>query len=84
MPDKFFSIRQRTGIELSKQEIDEEYFLKKEWKKYINQQQNLQMEQIQRALKTQEHALQELKADNFNFYQKAIQVQTKAILRIIK
>ncbi len=67
-------MRKRSGIELTKQEIDEEYFLKKEWKKYIHQQQNFQMDQIQRALKSQEYALQELKNDSLTLYNKAIQV----------
>jgi len=67
-------LRKRSGIELTKQEMDEEYFLKKEWKKYIHQQHNFQMDQIQRALKSQEYALQELKCDSSIFYNKAIQV----------
>ena len=54
--------------------MDEEYFLKKEWKKYIHQQHNFQMDQIQRALTSQEYALQELKCDSLIFYNKAIQV----------
>lgn len=72
--------RQRSQVELSKEEIDDEYFLKKEWKKYIAQQQDIQMEQIQRALKSQESALKELKKDNMNLYLMAIQVINLAIV----
>jgi hypothetical protein len=76
-------LRKRTEIELTKQEMDEEYFLKKEWKKYIHQQHNFQMDQIQRALKSQEYALQELKCDSLIFYNKAIQVlKLKKLLKI--
>jgi hypothetical protein len=66
--------RQRSQVVLTKDEIDDEYFLKKEWKKYIAQQHDNQMEQIQRALKSQENALKELKKDNLNLYLHAIQV----------
>lgn len=72
--------RQRSQVELSKEEIDDEYFLKKEWKKYIAQQHDLQMEQIQRALKSQENALKELKKDNMSLYLMAIQVINLAIV----
>ena len=61
--------------------MQDEYFLKNEWKKYILQQYNVQMNQIQRALDAQEKALGELKNDNLNFYFKAIQVIDK-ILKI--
>ena len=40
----------------------------------MNNQHIIQMEQIERALKSQEKALKELKRDNIDLYNKAIQV----------
>lgn len=60
--------------ERSKLEIDEEYFLKKEWANYINEQHRNQMEQLERAIKSQQEALKELKKDNVSLYSAAIQV----------
>ena len=75
------SIRKRPEAKVSKEEMEEEYFLKKEWTKFINRQHIVQMEQIKLALKSQENALLELKSDNYDFYNKAIQVkQNKRIL----
>ena len=59
---------------MTKQELDDAFFLKKEWANYMNQQHMNQMEQIQRASKSQEKALKELKKDNIELYNKAIQV----------
>ena len=59
----------------TKEKIDEEYFLKKEWSAYITQQREAHMKQILRALKSQELALKELKRDNINLYNAAIQVR---------
>jgi hypothetical protein len=49
--------------------------LRNEWKRYINQQYNKQMKQIELALNVQEMALNELKRDNVHFFFKAIQVK---------
>ena len=59
----------------SKAELDDEYFLKKEWTNFVQQQHLNQMHQIERALKFQQRALKELKADNMNLYNMAIQVR---------
>ncbi len=67
-------MRKRTTNELTKQELDDAFFLKKEWANYMNHQHMNQMEQIQRASKSQEKALKELKKDNIELYNKAIQV----------
>jgi hypothetical protein len=60
--------------EYTKKESDDAYFLKKEWGSYMNHQHLAQMEQIERALRSQEKALKELKKDNVELYNKAIQV----------
>ena len=67
-------IRERPMKQFSKEDEDEEFFLKKEWANYMAQQHNNQMEQIKRAIKSQEIALKELKKDNLDLYNKAIQV----------
>ena len=54
--------------------MNEENFLKKEWARYMLQQHQLQMNQLDRALKSQKIALDELKKDNINLYNMAIQV----------
>ncbi len=67
-------LRKRPVKQLSKEEEDEEFFLKKEWANFMAQQHSNQMQQIKRALKSQEVALKELKKDNLELYNKAIQV----------
>jgi hypothetical protein len=52
--------------------VDDEFFLRTEWKRYINQQYTKQMKQIKMALQAQESALNELKRDNERFFFKAI------------
>lgn len=59
---------------LNKEEEDEEFFLKKEWANYMAQQHSIQMEQLRKAIRSQEIALKELKRDNIDLYNKAIQV----------
>jgi hypothetical protein len=59
---------------LSKSELDDEYFLKKEWANFISQQHLNQMTQIGRALKFQNKALKELRNDNGLLYRMAVQV----------
>ncbi|CAF0731239.1 unnamed protein product [Brachionus calyciflorus] len=71
--------RKRVLPQQTKQNLDDEYFLKKEWANYINLKQMNQLEQINRALKSQEDALKELKKDNFTLYNAAIQLDTKLI-----
>jgi hypothetical protein len=61
--------------DLSKQELDDEYFLNKEWKNFLNTQHLNQMSQIERALTFQQKALKELKKDNIHLYNMAIQVR---------
>ena len=60
---------------LTKIQLDEEHFLKKEWARYLHQQHELQMSQLNRALKSQKIALDELKKDNITLYNMAIQVK---------
>ena len=67
-------LRKRNVTEYTKKESDDAYFLKKEWANYMNNQHIIQMEQIERALRSQEKALKELKRDNIDLYNKAIQV----------
>ena len=59
---------------LTKEQEDDIFFLKKEWANYMAQMHKNQMNQIQRALQCQEKALNELKKDNIDLYLKAIQV----------
>ncbi len=61
--------------EYTKEESDDAFFLKKEWSNYMNHQHVIQMDQIERALRSQEKALKELKKDNLELYNKAIQVK---------
>lgn len=68
------SQRKRPEVKLTKEQNDEEYFLKKEWATYILNQRQSQLEQIKRALKSQEEALKELKRDSLQLYNAAIQV----------
>ena len=58
----------------SQDEINDQYFLKKEWAIFVSRQRMNQIEQLEKALKSQERALIELKKDNFDLYNKAIQV----------
>lgn len=67
-------LRKRQLAPTRKEDEDEEFFLKKEWANYMAQQHTFQMEQLKRALKSQELALKELKNDNIDLYNKAIQV----------
>lgn len=68
--------RKRQVSQLKRNEEDEEFFLKKEWANYMANQHRIQMEQLKRALKSQEIALKELKKDNIDLYNKAIQLDT--------
>lgn len=78
MKSKIFQIqnrlRKRQLSKLTKEQEDDEFFLKKEWANYMAQMHKNQMSQIQRALQSQEKALNELKKDNIDLYLKAIQV----------
>lgn len=58
----------------TKAKMNEEHFLKKEWARYLSQQHQIQMDQLNRALQSQKKALDELKKDNINLYNMAIQV----------
>jgi hypothetical protein len=70
-----YSVRKRSVQEPTKQQQDEEYFLRKGWSTYILQQHKYQIEQISLALKSQEKALRELKKDNIDLYNEAIKVR---------
>jgi len=63
----------------AEQESDDAFFLRREWTNYINQQHNAQMEQIRLALRSQDKALKELKKDNVDLYNKAVQLDAKLI-----
>lgn len=65
---------------MNKEETNDEYFLNKEWNNYLKNQHRFQMEQIERALKSQELALNELKSDNLNLYNMAIQVYISTLI----
>lgn len=54
--------------------LNEEQFLKNEWMNFMKSKQQFQMEQLERALKSQQEALEELKKDNLDLYNAAIQV----------
>ncbi|RNA30496.1 hypothetical protein BpHYR1_034962 [Brachionus plicatilis] len=54
--------------------LNEEQFLKNEWMNFLKSKQQDQMEQLERALKSQHEALEELKMDNLVLYNAAIQV----------
>lgn len=68
------SLRKRPLGKTNKEQEDDEHFLKKEWSIYTNQQHQMQLSQIQAALKSQELALKELKKDNLSLYNMAIQL----------
>lgn len=72
-------IRNRPVKQLNKKEEDEEFFLKREWANYMAQQHTIQMEQLKRAIKSQELALKELKKDNLDLYNKAIQLDSNLL-----
>ena len=76
---KELELRKRSVKELSKEELDDEHFLKKEWANFVNQQQLNQMAQINRALKFQQKALKELKGDNTHLYNMAIQLDQNLV-----
>lgn len=59
---------------MTKEETNEEYFLNKEWNDYIKDRHEMQLEQIKKAISSQELALNELKIDNIDLYNMAIQV----------
>ena len=61
----------------SQDESNDQYFLKKEWAIFVGRQHMNQIEQLEKALKSQERALIELKKDNFDLYNKAIQVRVQ-------
>jgi len=71
--------RNRNVKSLNKEEEDEEFFLKKEWANYMAQQHNIQMEQLKKAIRSQEIALKELKKDDIDLYNKAIQLDSKLL-----
>jgi len=73
------NLRNRGANQLIKEEEDEEFFLKREWANYMAQQHAIQMEQIKCALKSQEVALKELKKDNLDLYEKAIQLDSNLL-----
>lgn len=54
--------------------LNEEQFLKNEWMNFMKSKQQFQMEQLERALQSQQEALEELKKDNLALYNAAIQV----------
>jgi len=54
-------MRKRQLSKLTKEQEDDEFFLKKEWANYMAHMHKNQMNQIQRALQSQEKALNELK-----------------------
>ena len=69
--------RQRASLDAKKKEASESeevFFLKREWNRHQTQQHLIQMDQIQRAFRSQNKALDELKKDNPQLYTKAIQV----------
>lgn len=88
-PDRLIAkeaeIRKRPVNESSKGDttvngqLDEEHFLKKEWARYLTQQHMHQMSQLNRALKSQKIALDELKKDNITLYNMAIQLDSNLI-----
>lgn len=76
---KELALRKRKVENYTKEENDEAFVLKKEWAKYIYLQHQNQMQQIERALKSQEKALKELKKDNLDLYNKAIQLDSQLL-----
>lgn len=76
---KEVNLRKRPDAKLTKDQNDEEYFLKKEWATYILNQRQTQLEQIKRALKSQEEALKELKRDSPQLYNAAIQLDAELV-----
>ena len=58
--------------------------LNREWAKYKHRQHQDELNLIHRALKSQENALQQLKLENEQLYDQAIQVNCFLLLILIK
>jgi len=76
---KELDLRKRTVPELTKEERNEQFDIAKEWSQYVLQQNTIKLEQIRRALISQENALNELKKDDYYLYKMAIQVDKNLI-----
>ncbi len=71
----FSSVRRRKVPELSEEQKNEIIDIKRKWTAYKHEQHTNEREQITRAIKSQQNALNQLKLDNFELYKLAIMVK---------
>ncbi len=71
----YFSIRKRPSVELTSEETTHRLMLNRDWAKYKHKQHRQEITFISRALKSQENALEQLKIENEELYEKALQVR---------
>lgn len=71
----FFSIRKRPSVQLTSEETTRRLMLNRDWAKHKHQQHRQELTFISRALKSQENALEQLKIENEELYEKALQVR---------
>lgn len=69
-----FSVRKRPPVELTPEETTRRLMLNRDWAKYKHRQHQQEVTFISRALKSQEEALQQLKAESEELYEKALEV----------
>jgi large subunit ribosomal protein L40 len=71
-----FSIRKRPSDQITSEETTHRLMLNRDWAKHKHKQHRQEITFISRALKSQENALQQLKMENEELYEKALQVRT--------
>lgn len=78
----FFSIRKRPSVQLTSEETTHRLMLNRDWAKHKHQQHRQELTFISRALKSQENALAQLKMENEDLYEKALEVR-KIFLELV-
>ncbi len=76
----FFSIRKRPSVQLTSEETTYRLMLNRDWAKHKHQQHRQEITCISRALKSQENALDQLKIESEELYEKAMQVKEKLLI----
>lgn len=71
----FFSIRKRPSTSLTSEETTRRLMLNRDWAKHKHQQHRQEITFISRALKSQENALEQLKMESQDLYEKALEVR---------
>jgi len=76
---KELDVRKRPSVQLTSDETTHRLMLNRDWAKHKHQQHRQEITLISRALKSQENALEQLKMENEELYEKALQVDNKLI-----